>query len=89
MYSAIVIAATTRIRALGLPGTPHSKSGLESIVYTPLRSVQSKGAREERATPAIQPHKIKLSQLFRNFQPLTVSRLQRDGVHLRVAHSHR
>jgi hypothetical protein len=68
MYSAIVIAATTRMRALGLPGTPHSKSGLESIVYTPLRSVQSKGAREERATPAIQPHKIKLSQesqLFR------------------------
>ena len=56
-YRKMVRVATTRMRALGPPGTPHTIEGSASIVRTPPRSEQSKGARDDRTTTAtVQMH---------------------------------
>jgi hypothetical protein len=49
-YTATMTAPQTNMRACAPPGAPQTMEGSASMVRTPLRVVQSKGAREERMT---------------------------------------
>ena len=55
-YPASMIPPRRRMRSCGPPGTPHTMEGSASMVGTPLRVVQSKGASVDRMTTARGTH---------------------------------